>query len=121
MGSADLSSLRIIAKMSDMAEYAQKGVKVALQLGLVVLRPLALMVEAATVPISPAFYPFPLATTLHALRISHAYKGRVKALGHDGAMKARGLSVELAGYLMMVSPRTLTARRSIFRDWPELT
>jgi hypothetical protein len=86
-----------------MSEYVQKGLTIALQLGLVILRPLALMVETATIPISPTFYPFPLATTLHALRISHAYKGRVKALGHDGAMKARGLAVELAGYLMMVS------------------
>ena len=92
-----------MSNTSAISEYAQKVLLVAFQLGLVVLRPIALVVEAATVPLSPDFYPFPLATTLHALRVSHAYKGRVKALGHEGAMKARGLGVELAGYLAMVS------------------
>jgi hypothetical protein len=87
---------------SALSEYVQKVLLVTFQLGLVVLRPIALVVEAATIPLSPTFYPFPLTTTLHALRVSHAYKGRVKALGHEGAMKARGLGVELAGYLAMV-------------------
>jgi hypothetical protein len=96
--------------MSELAsEYLQKSLLVALQLGLVILRPLALLVETATVPISADFYPFSLATTLHALRVSHAYKGRIRALGHEGAMKARGLGVELAGYLLMVRMRAVNA------------
>lgn len=103
---SDQSNRQEHSKMSDtsaLSEYAQKVLLITFQLGLVVLRPIALVVEAASVPLSPDFYPFPLATTLHALRVSHAYKGRVKALGHEGAMKARGLGVELAGYLAMVS------------------
>ncbi|GHJ85761.1 hypothetical protein NliqN6_2163 [Naganishia liquefaciens] len=69
-------------------------------LQLFVLGPLAYIIDLAATPISN-FYPFPLATTLHAARVGLAYKGRVKALGFDGAMKARGRAVEWAGYLVM--------------------
>jgi hypothetical protein len=91
--------------MSDLPEPIQRLGLLILTLTLTFLRPLALLISTCSTPISPTFYPFPLATTLHALRISHAYKGRVKALGHEGAMKVRGRAVELAGYLAMVSNR----------------
>jgi hypothetical protein len=71
-------------------------------LQLFVLGPLAYIIDLAAAPVSN-LYPFPLATTLHAARVALAYKGRVKALGFDGAMKARGRGVEWAGYLVMVS------------------
>jgi hypothetical protein len=71
-------------------------------LKLVLLGPLAYLIDLASAPLSPLF-PFPLATTLHAARVGLAYKGRTKALGFDGAMKARGRGVEWAGYLVMVS------------------
>ncbi|KAJ9125133.1 hypothetical protein QFC22_000087 [Naganishia vaughanmartiniae] len=69
-------------------------------LKLLLLGPLAYLIDLASVPLSPLF-PFPLATTLHAARVGLAYKGRTKALGHDGAMKAKGRGVEWAGYLVM--------------------
>lgn len=72
-------------------------------LQLFVLGPLAYIIDLAITPVSN-FYPFPLATTLHAARVGLAYKGRIKALGFDGAMKARGRGVEWAGFLVMVSP-----------------
>ncbi|KAJ9104798.1 hypothetical protein QFC19_003939 [Naganishia cerealis] len=69
-------------------------------LKLFLLGPLAYLIDLASAPLSPLF-PFPLATTLHAARVGLAYKGRVKALGFDGAMNARGRGVEWAGYLVM--------------------
>jgi hypothetical protein len=66
-------------------------------LGLTYLASLVQYISATTV--HPVFFPFPWITTLHAARITHAYRVRIKVSGNGGRISA---GPEYAGFLLMV-------------------
>lgn len=53
----------------------------------------------STTPVHPVLFPFPWASTLHAARITHAFRGRIKAMGTQSQI-SRG--PEYTGFLLMV-------------------
>ncbi len=83
------------------------------------LRPLASLITLASQPISSVFYPYPLASTLHAARIHAAYRGRSEAMGFGrrGA-KAKSWGVEIAGYLIMVGRDGRAQRQPLRQERP---
>lgn len=86
-----------------MSVYVHRALLYLLHLLLAVLRPLALLVDIASAPLHATWFPFPLASTLHAMRMAHLYKSTVVSSGQGALIKERGLGVELAGYLTLVS------------------
>lgn len=66
-----------------------------------ILAPISALTQfLSTTPVHTVLYPFPWISTIHATRISLAYRGRLRVLGHADGKLGRG--PELAGFLMMV-------------------
>ncbi|PWN52781.1 hypothetical protein IE53DRAFT_326011 [Violaceomyces palustris] len=70
------------------------------------LSQLARLNEALANQVNEVYYPFPLSTTLHALRVSIAYRGICKAFDaryrtQGQEVKRRGWLYEIAGFLVM--------------------
>lgn len=66
------------------------------------LAPFAALNAALGVPLHASLYPFAGAPTLHAARVSLAYRGiSARAAGASGARK--GWALDVAGFLVMVS------------------
>lgn len=53
----------------------------------------------STQPVHPVLFPFAWLPTLHAARITHAFRGRLRAVGTHNTI---GRGPEYAGFLLMV-------------------
>ncbi|KAF8317650.1 hypothetical protein DL93DRAFT_514337 [Clavulina sp. PMI_390] len=71
----------------------------------------------STSPVHPVLYPFPWGSTLHAARITHAFRGRMKALGTHAQL---GFGPEFAGFLLMCWGGGILSNFLMFQPPPQL-
>jgi len=71
----------------------------------------------STTLVHPLLFPYPWISTLHAARITHAYRCRIKASGNRGRLRA---GPEYAGFLLMCWGGTLITNFLMFLPPPQL-